>query len=855
MKSALASVILGLLVLQAWTAPFDQALFDKHSRTYEPGEALKHIQVPEGYRLELVAAEPMVNEPAVIAWDGNGVMYVAEFLTYMQDIDGSGAHNPVSRILRLEDTDDDGRMDKRTVFIDKLVLPRMIQCIDHRVIIRETNTFDLNMYEDSDGDGVADKKTSVYTGGKRGGNLEHQPSGLIWNIDNWMYVTYTRKRYRWNGDHIISEDTPHGSGQWGLTHDDIGRCYYSTGGGERPAMDFQQPIIYGKIQAPGEEAPGFREVFPIVHIPDVQGGHRRYRKEENTLNNFTGCAGQHIYRGDRLPAELYGQLFIPEPVGRLIRLAKVSYENGKVVLSNATPGTEFIRSDDANFRPLNMATGPDGCLYIVDMYRGIIQEGNWVRRGSYLRGVVENYGLDKNVQRGRIYRLMHETTKRGPKPKLLDASGAELVQALEHPNGWWRDTAQKLLVVRGDASVVPALKSLVRSGKSPLARLHALWSLEGLGTFDTDLLKAAMKDPDPRVRGGAIRVSEEATLKGETGLAADMLKGIEDPDPQVVIQSTLSLLRAQPDASLKVMEAVLARHPDNVILQQLGRSYQGRIAQAKRTMQQSALMGKGKANYETLCVACHAANGLGTPMEGQKGQTLGPTLKNSPRLLSKNKSIPIKIVLKGMTGELDGKTYPGPMLPLESFDDEFLASVLTYARGSFGNKGDAVSAGDIAMVRKSIADRKLMWQSDEILAEMPVPRQAMQSWIFTSSHNGNGAKAAVDADISSRWDTAMTQRPGMWFSFDMKKPLKLDTVILDSSKSPLDYPRDWTLHVSDDGKKWSEPVASGKGRSAVTEILLPGITTRYVRINQHGKSNGKYWSIHNLEVYGKPIAQ
>ncbi|MEM7390779.1 MAG: cytochrome C, partial [Verrucomicrobiota bacterium] len=126
--------ILALLAVSAGAAPFDQKLYDAKARTYEPEEALKHIFVPEGYRLELAASEPMVNEPVVIEWDGNGVMYVAEMSTYMQDIDGRNQHNPICKVLRLEDTDDDGRMDQRTVFADNLRLPRMIQCIDHRVI-------------------------------------------------------------------------------------------------------------------------------------------------------------------------------------------------------------------------------------------------------------------------------------------------------------------------------------------------------------------------------------------------------------------------------------------------------------------------------------------------------------------------------------------------------------------------------------------------------------------------------------------------------------------------------------------------------------------------------------------------
>ena len=159
--------------------PFDQKLYDEKARTYSPEESMAMIEMADGYHLELVAAEPMVEEPAAIAWDGDGKLYVAELNTYMQDIDGRNQHAPTSRVVLLEDTDDDGKMDKRSIFVDGLVLPRMIQPIDDRVIIRETNTFDLHSYRDTNGDGVADEKKLVYQGGKRGGNLSTSP--VAWN--------------------------------------------------------------------------------------------------------------------------------------------------------------------------------------------------------------------------------------------------------------------------------------------------------------------------------------------------------------------------------------------------------------------------------------------------------------------------------------------------------------------------------------------------------------------------------------------------------------------------------------------------------------------------------------------------
>ena len=283
-------------------------------------EARKSIELPDGYSLELVLSEPQIEEPVAMAWDGNGVLYVVEMRTYMQTADATDEQTPKSRISRHEDTNGDGNYDKSTVFIDNLLLPRMVLPLDDQVMVGITNTLDLWNYRDSDGDGVADEKKKIFEGGKRGGNMEHQPSGLIWALDNWIYLTYQNVRYRFVNGELETQKLPRGGGQWGLTQDDDGRLYYSTGGGENPAFFFQQPPAYGMFDVGGQTEADFRSVFPIASVPDVQGGPRRVGTSGG-LNVFTGCAGQGIYRGDRLPEEMYGDLFIPEPVGRLIRRA------------------------------------------------------------------------------------------------------------------------------------------------------------------------------------------------------------------------------------------------------------------------------------------------------------------------------------------------------------------------------------------------------------------------------------------------------------------------------------------------------------------------------------------------------
>ena len=827
-----------------------------------PQDFLKKTEVQPGYKLIPVLTEPHIHEPSAIAWDGNGRLYVVEMRTYMQEIDGRNQLAPTSRVSRHEDTNGDGIYDKHTVFADKLSLPRMVLPLLDRVIIRETNTLDLKSYQDTDGDGVADKIEIWHKGGGRGGNLEHQPSGLIWNIDNWLYTTYSRHRYRWaDTGEVIREPTPHGSGQWGLTHDDVGRCFYSSAGGENPAIDFQQPIVYGRISLGGEQAPGFRTVYPIDVVPDVQGGPRRVRKD-GSLNHFTASCGQSIYRGDGLPKDFYGDLIICEPVGRLIRRAKVTNDKGRIVVSNAYPNSEFIRSKDPNFRPTNSATGPDGCLYIVDMYRGIIQEGNWVRPGSYLRGIVQKWELDKNIGRGRVFRVEHKSTKRGKQPRMLDETPAQLVAHLSHANGWWRSEAQKLIILHRDKTVIPALQSLARSGKEPLGRLHALWTLEGLDAINAKNLAYSFKDRDPRVRAAAMRISESVIEKDRT-LDASIKRLAADRDPNVAIQVVLSVGRgAHPDADT-ISERILTTHKSNPAVTSIANQVRSRMMAMiaeRRKLEEMRRQNKvlaesvvrGRNIYQTLCITCHGPDGKGLPSPDHKGIMLAPPLAGSSRVRGHSERV-VRILLNGLIGPVDGKTYAGGlMLSMGANNDQWIADVLTYVRNNFGNKAPLIEADDVKRIRAASKGRNEPWTLAE-LAPFDPPALARSSWKLTASHNSGGTRAAIDGSGKSRWDTHSTQRPGMWFRIELPEPTRILSLNLDTRGSNQDYPRGYLVHVSNDGRSWGSPVAQGRGSQPITKIELNAPRPiRHIRITQTGSSNSKYWSIHELSLKGMP---
>ena len=670
-------------------------------------------------------------------------------------------------------------------------------------------------------------------------------------MDNGLYSTYNNYRLRWSPKGAIKEPAAANGGQWGLCQDDHGRLVFMNAGGEQGPVSFQQPVVYGAFNPKEQFAPGFAEVWPLVGMADVQGGNGRFRVEDKTLNHFTATSGVEIYRGDRLPAELRGNMFFGEPVGRLVRRAIVESKDGFTTLSNPHQDakSEFMRSTDPCFRPLNLATAPDGTLYIVDMYRGIIQEGNWVREGSYLRKVVEQYAFQNVVGHGRIYRLVHDTTKPGPQPRMLDETPAQLIAHLEHPNGWWRDTAQKLLVLCDDKSVAPALTAMARTNTNYLARLHALWTLEGIGALDAALVREKMKDTHPQLRVAAIRVSESLFNAGDKSFAADVQAMAQDQDSDVAIQSALtarvlnlpdwkkSLETASPSRGMKAIADAILRPP-------------AAIARNRFTPAQIKQLKAGESTYQTLCAACHGLDGKGMPMAGAAPNArLAPALAGSKTVLG-HRDGPIYVQLHGLIGDIDGEKYEGQMIAMATNDDAWIASVLSYVRNSFGNRASFIAPQEVARIRVATKARTQPWTIPELRAALPQPLTNRKEWKLSASHNNAACAAAIDGDAGSRFSTNASQVPGMWFQIELPRETSVVAVEFDSSNSPRDYPRGYKAELSLDGKMWTE-AAHGDGADAVTEIEFPPANAKFIRVTQTGSVNGLFWSIHELQIFAR----
>ena len=349
-----------------------------------PSEEQKRFWLPPGFKMEPVLTDPDIEESAQIAFDGNGRMFVLEIRGYMQDADATGELDPVGRISVHEDRDNDGKYQKHSIFVDKLIFPRFVMPYGaNAVLTMESNADEVWKFTDTNNDSVADKKELFATGFGRLANVEHQQSGMFWAMDNWFYSTVNafRARPSMTGGAIRRELTGGNNAQWGAAMDNYGKVHFQGGASGMPGY-FQLPVHYGNFSVPDQ----FEENLNItwgapVLIADMQGGLPSVRLPDGSLNRSTAGAGNDVFRGDRLPKDMVGDYFYGETVARIVRRLRPVKTDGLTQMRNVYPLSEFIRSTDPLFRPVDMTTAPDGTMYITDMYRGIIQQATWSGRG------------------------------------------------------------------------------------------------------------------------------------------------------------------------------------------------------------------------------------------------------------------------------------------------------------------------------------------------------------------------------------------------------------------------------------------------------------------------------------------
>jgi glucose/arabinose dehydrogenase len=535
------------------------------SPALSPDEALKSFYMPPGYHVELVASEPLIQEPVALDWDLDGRLWAVEMPGFMADIRGSNEHEPIGRVVVLEDTNADGRMDKRTVFADGLVLARSLKVLDRGVLVAEPPN--VWLMRDTNSDLRMDSKeriTDQY--GRFEGDPQNNANGFYWGLDNRMYTAGQSNIQLRLKDGVFEVQPTLSRGEWGVSQDDAGRTYRNTNESALH-VDLVQTSYYarnpnlprtrGSYERLADDNPDLNTVWPVRPNP---GTNRAYQlgidREDGSLARFTSVCAPLVYRGDRLPADLYGNVFVAEPAANLVSRLVLSDDGTMMRARKAYDRGEFLASTDERFRPVFLTNAPDGTLYIADMYRGIIEHRISVT--EYLRDQIVARKLDQPTGFGRIYRVVHDSTTRDTVNPFARATSRQLVDALSHPNGWRRDTAQRLLVERGARSEVPSLMKLAAGAEDRRTRLHALWTLDGLDAIQPATVTAALQDPNRDVRVSAIRLAER--WLGENGhpIQAAVLKRLDDPDWAVRQQLAASIgalpAGARESAAVEILE-------------------------------------------------------------------------------------------------------------------------------------------------------------------------------------------------------------------------------------------------------------------------------------------------------------
>ncbi len=540
-----------------------------------PAESLACFRPRPGFTVELMAAEPLVKSPVAFAWGADGKLWVVEMGDYPLGVDGKG--KPGGRVKFLEKTKGgDGPYDKATVFLDNLGFPTGVTPYGKGVLV--TCAPDIFYAEDTDGDGKADKKEVLFTG-FREGNQQHRVNGLVWGLDNWFYGANgdsggkvkslkTGKVVDISGrDFRLKPDTGEfeavtGQTQFGRSRDDWGNWFGNNN--SNPMYHFvlddhylrRNPFLLPpdpRVQV--SVTPGAAEVFPVSKpLP-------RFNSPQ-ALNHFTSACSAIVYRDDLVGPEFVGNSFVSEPVHNLIH-REVMKRKGVTFTSRRAPDeqkSEFLASTDNWFRPTTIATGPDGALWVADMYRYVIEHPEWIPK-DWQQKLDLRAGQDK----GRIYRVYPKDKKPRTIKRLDRLNAGDLVAELESRNGWVRDTAHQMLVDRkwseGDAKEIR--ERLLKYGelRSPFARLHAICILNGRKQLDLQDMGAALRDPEPAVRTHAIRCIETADANGLRFTPPDAL--IDDADPQVRMQLAYSAGQFEDPKASEALARILCRDADN----------------------------------------------------------------------------------------------------------------------------------------------------------------------------------------------------------------------------------------------------------------------------------------------------
>lgn len=483
-----------------------------------------------------------------MAFDERGRIYAVEMRDYPM---GDG---PSGRVRLLEDKDGDGRYETSSIFADDLKLPNGVMVWRKGILV--TSTPDILYFEDTNGDGKADVRKVMLTG-FASQNPQLRLNGPQYGYDNWIYVAYTRrfpsrryaKQFGDQGGAIRFPDRPDvkpldvhsrdirfrpdqgqidalaGFSQFGWGFNEFGDRFVVWNSDHVRHVPIDGTTMtrnpYQTIATPMASVSDHKPqstVYPITENP--------HHIHDSQVGQFTSACGFSIYTGANLTPDFQDNSLTCEPVHNLVHRDILKPKGGTYVASRAYEKSEFMASKDSWFRPVFTMTGPDGALYVVDLYRASVEHPEFVPPE-----LLKDLDFSTKSNRGRIWRVVHESSKKREAPKLDQASNADLVKNLGDANMWWRTQSQRLLVDRKATGEQADLAHMAKEGVTPFARIHALWTLDGLGLLKPDQVAAALTDPDATVRRHGVRL---ARLRPNDAALKQKVKALTaDTNPQV----------------------------------------------------------------------------------------------------------------------------------------------------------------------------------------------------------------------------------------------------------------------------------------------------------------------------------
>jgi mono/diheme cytochrome c family protein/glucose/arabinose dehydrogenase len=696
-------------------------LFSCQSNSNETTVSLDSYIIEDGFKLEVIAAEPLLKAPVAIDFDAKGRIWVAQMPGYMNDIQGSGEDEPTGSILILEDLDGDGVVDHSKIFMDSLVMPRALTHVYGGLLYAEPPYL---WFVDIENDKPVNKVMvdSVYA---VEGNPEHQPNGLELNIDNWIYNAKSNFRYRRIKGVWKKEPTTF-RGQWGITHDNFGRLYYNDN--SRILLgDYVLPntTIGNKYFTPKSTVDKLltsdQRVYP-VHAASVNRGYAKgILNADSILVKATAACSPLVYRGGAFTESYDQNVFICIPEGNLVKRALLTFTGDSVIAKQAWENKEFLTSTNEGFRPVSLKNGPEGSMYIIDMHRGII--GHHAYMSPYLREKVKAEKLDKLVNFGRILKVNHEDAVADAIPDFDALDATELVSLLSNKNGWVRDRAQHFLILKELTQASDAIKKVALNSKNKLSQIHALYVLEGWDALSFDFLVEVMNTDNIEAASHALILSKRYISEENIDKAVSVFKSIlnkNELDLDIYLGSSLgSWIALSEEKFTPIMMEILKRRKLNSTITEAvisGLTDVDTIISGNKaimdTLKHTEFVNKlvrslsdkknkklnsiytrksinednrtsGAKMFYQICASCHGANGKG--IDGLAPPLMGSEhVKNTERLAL--------IILHGLEGtvHVNGEEYninlamPG-LIRNETITDKDIADIISYITNAFSD--------------------------------------------------------------------------------------------------------------------------------------------------------------------------